>query len=229
MYRASRRLSFSWQSVSWQSVLGLSLGLGSFWWGSGAGGLRAEVNPHLLPSLEPLDLSVFQQPGLPPCLDSAPPGAIKTALTICDSRLTDPSLWWAKQLYGDDLVDNWVTYLGGDREPGRVDVVVNPQVWNTWNYLDRYSFLDRFGAAARRQGYNVRVFDWQSRLLAAHTCDFSEMAVFHWLLTDGLEPGTSTDLPNPDLSPTTCSVLLSPAGRSALRGRTTGVPNGVTN
>lgn len=223
----SWRLPF-FRLFPWPSLLGLSLGVGSFWWaGVGAGGLRAEVNPRLLPSLEPLNLSVFQQPGSTTCSESTPPGTIKTAMSICESRLSDPSLWWAKQLYGDELVDNWVTYMGDDREPGRIDVVVNPQVWSSWNYLDRYAFVDRFGAAAQRQGYNVRVFDWQSRLLAAHTCDFSAMAMLQWLLTDGLELGPGADSPNPALSAITCRVLLNPSGRSALRGRTTVAPNGV--
>jgi len=213
----------------------LALGLGGLGWAvvmGTPGGIRAEVNPHLLPSLAPLDLSVFQQPGRIDCPENAPPGTVKTALTICDSRLMDPSLWWAKQLYGDLLVDNWITYIGDDREPGRVDVVVNPQVWNTWNYLERYSFLDRFGGAAQRQGYNVRVFDWQSRLLAAYTCDFdgwaTDWTVDRWLTPDPLEPGMADRL-HRDRSAVVCQVLLNPSGRSALRGRSPVAPNAMPN
>lgn len=195
--------------------------------------VRAEINPDLLPSLEPLDVSVFQQVGPPPCLDNPPPGTVRTALTICHSQLTNPSLWWAKQLYGETLVDNWVTYMGAPNEPGRVDVVVNPQVWNAWNYLERYAFVDRFGVAAQRQGYNVRVFDWQSRFLAAYTCDFDELSRVSMLPPQPTAGQTHHDwLPinqQLDHPPLACRVLLNPSGRSALRGRSPMVPNSNPN
>lgn len=198
----------------------------------GGSDARAEINPDLLPSLEPLDLRAFEQVGLPTCPDNPLPGTAKTALTICHSRLTHPSLWWAKQLYGETLVDNWVTYMGAPNEPGRVDVVVNPQVWNTWNYLDRYSFVERFGVAAQRQGYNVRVFDWQSRFLAAYTCDFDEPTIVSMLPPQPTAGEARNDLlPIDQLGhpPLACRVLLNPSGRSALRGRSPMVPNANPN
>ncbi|WP_448561811.1 hypothetical protein [Trichothermofontia sp.] len=192
--------------------------------------MRAETNPNLLPTLNPLDLTVFQQPAPTPCPEQSPPGIVKTALTICHTRLTDPSLWWAKQLYGDTVVDNWIAYIGSPDEPGRVDVVVNSQVWNTWNYLERYAFVDRFGAAAQRQGFNVRVFDWQSRFLAAYTCDFGRLSPANLLPPNLAEAGDiMADRLRVDPvahPPLACQVLLNPSGRSALRGRSPLSPNG---
>jgi hypothetical protein len=54
-----------------------------------------------------------------------------------------------------------------------VDLVVNRQLWTLLDYLGRYSFLSKYGTAARDYQYNVRVFNDRSALLATYTCNYS--------------------------------------------------------
>lgn len=128
-----------------------------------------------LPDLTPLDVT-FLKTG------QVPPGVV-TAQTISLTRLTLPSLWWtqaqvaANPQFGNKLLENWIAYPGYDRDPGRIDLVVNRQLWSLLDYLQRYEFISRFSAIARNYGYNIRVFDNQARFTGAYTCDFSQVDV----------------------------------------------------
>jgi hypothetical protein len=93
--------------------------------------------------------------------------------TPAPSPMTTPGLWWAKEQFGGDTLDSWLTYPGNGTTPGRIDLLVNPQSWSSLDYIQRYVFVNHFGTVARRYGYNVRVFDDpQKELLAAYTCNF---------------------------------------------------------
>jgi hypothetical protein len=96
-----------------------------------------------------------------------------TANNIAESGLTIPSLWWVKEQFGGKLLDNWLAYPNSNQPGGRVDLVVNRQVWSLLDYLQRYEFVNHFGTAAKQQQYNTRVFNRQGGLLAAYTCDFN--------------------------------------------------------
>ncbi len=119
------------------------------------------------PSTEPLELSLLE-----------PDAALNnryviTANTISQSDLTVPSLWWAREQFARELLDNWIAYPPDGINAGRIDLIVNRRLWNTLDYLQRYEFVNRFGTVARDFGYNLRVFNYQQELLATYTCDFT--------------------------------------------------------
>lgn len=119
------------------------------------------------PSIEPLELSLLA-PNAP--VDNK---SVVTAKTISQDNLTVPSLWWAKEQFADKLLDNWIAYPSDGIKAGRVDLIVNRQMWLLLDYLQRYEFVHHFGTIARGYGYNIRVFNYQQELLATYTCNFS--------------------------------------------------------
>jgi hypothetical protein len=129
----------------------------------------------LLPDLTPLDIKLLK-------LGQVPAGVV-TSQTISLTRLTLPSLWWTQAQvannpqFSNKLLENWIAYSGELKEPGRVDLVVNRQLWSLLDYLQRYEFINRFSAIARSYGYNIRVFDNQARFAGAYTCDFSQVDI----------------------------------------------------
>ncbi len=129
----------------------------------------------LRPDLTPLDINLLK-------LGQLPAGVV-TAQTISLTRLTLPSLWWTQAQvahnpqFGNKLLENWIAYPADVKDPGRVDLVVNRQLWSLLDYLQRYEFISRFSAISRSYGYNIRVFDNQARFTGAYTCDFSQVDV----------------------------------------------------
>lgn len=182
----------------------------------------------LKPDLEPLDLKALA-PGNTPAF-------VVTANTISLTQLTVPSLWWLRDqladqdTYGNNLLENWLAYPTSGSSPGRVDLVVNRQLWSLLDYLDRYAFIHRFGKTARDYGYNVRVFDGQATLLGASTCDFStvNIDVLQRSLSErpaDVEPtAPDASLPTPPADTIACSILLDSSGRSGLRGSSNQLP-----
>lgn len=147
--------------------------------------VRAEVTNQetiakLQPSTASLELNLLANPS----------DRVVTANTISQSRITVPSLWWSKENYGNKLLDNWIAYPASTNQPGRIDLIVNQQVWVLLDYLERYNFINQLGTVARQscskeltnsvtgenmsceQGYNLRVFNYQQEFLGAYTCDF---------------------------------------------------------
>jgi len=119
------------------------------------------------PSQAPLELSLLRP--------SATVGnrSVITSNTISPQGLTVPSLWWAKEQFGGNLLNNWIAYPSGSNTPGRIDLVVERQTWSALDYIQRYEFVNKFGTVARDYGYNVRVFNLQKQLLATYTCNFT--------------------------------------------------------
>lgn len=149
----------------------------------------------------------------PPDLSLAQPGAILpdpfmvTANTISQQGLTIPSLWWARDQFGEQLLETWLVYPAREDSPQRVELVVNPQVWSIYNYMERYTFVNQFGASASAYGYSTRVFDRQGNLLAAYLCDF----------LSGDAGGTLGQLD----SDRNCDIMLRSEGIAGLTGRPT--------
>lgn len=142
------------------------------------------------PREPPLDVQLLQ-PGSQPDSED-----VITAATIAERGLTIPSLWWEKEQFANSkLLDNWLAYPNeqnqDDREKigGRVDLVVNRQIWSLLDYLQRYEFVNHFGSSAKEYHYNTRVFNRQGGLLAAYTCDFDvEPSVCRiWLDSSGFQ------------------------------------------
>ena len=115
------------------------------------------------PSEAPLELDLLTKPK----------ELVSTANTINLSGLNSPSLWWAKDISENKLLDNWIAYPATENEARRVDLIVNQQIWSLLDYLERYNFINRLGITARRDSYNVRVFNYQKELLGTYTCSFS--------------------------------------------------------
>ncbi|MBU7584111.1 MAG: hypothetical protein KAF91_14565 [Nostoc sp. TH1S01] len=122
----------------------------------------AETASVPLPSDAPLELSLLTQPN----------ANVVTANTINPQGLTTPSLWLAQANSENKLLDNWIAYPAKATIPGRVDAIVNQQVWSILDYLERYSFVNRLGNVARKDFYNLRVFNYQQELLGSYTCNF---------------------------------------------------------
>ncbi len=101
-----------------------------------------------------------------------PKESIVTANTIRLQGLTIPSLWLAKEITENKLLDNWIAYPATEQEPARVDLIVNQQIWSLLDYLERYDFVNRLGSTARKDNYNLRVFNYQGNMLATYTCNF---------------------------------------------------------
>lgn len=103
---------------------------------------------------------------------------------------TIPSLWWTRDLlvsktqFHPKLIEGWLVCGAGVQEgdaracaispdrPGRVEMVVNSQLWTVLDYLSRYELISRFGAAASECGYNIVIFNSDRLLIADYTCDF---------------------------------------------------------
>lgn len=114
------------------------------------------------PSQEQLNLNLLNNPT----------GNVITANTIKLTELTTPSLWLAKEISENKLLDNWIAYPATQTEISRVDLIVNQQIWSLLDYLERYEFVNRLGNTARKDNYNMRVFNYQGDLLATYTCNF---------------------------------------------------------
>jgi hypothetical protein len=128
----------------------------------------AEAPSSPIPSPEPLNLELLKNPT----------GLVVTADTIDQKQLTTPSLWWAKDNLETNkifkkLLDNWIAYPPHEKEAARVDFVVNQQFWSLLDSLERYAFVNHLGTAARKYGYNVRIFNNQKENIANYTCNFS--------------------------------------------------------
>lgn len=111
----------------------------------------------------PLDLSLYEQSQCAYAPGSSIAGVKHTA--IDQAQLTLPSLWWTQEQFvyraADKalLIDGWIACPGRAAQPGRVDLLVNLQLWSLLTYLERYQFLNEFGAATSQEGYNLRVFN----------------------------------------------------------------------
>lgn len=139
---------------------------------------------------------------------------IVTENTLSPIRPTTPSLWWVRDqvgvLWGSDrLVEDWIAYAEKDSSlPAYIDVIVNRQIWDLLNYLERYAFINQFGTTAKSYGYSLRVFS-NEQLSGAYICDFS-----------GAQPGqVQSEAAIADLRLTApCSVSLNYFARGGIRG-----------
>ncbi|MDX2097184.1 MAG: hypothetical protein SFW36_05355 [Leptolyngbyaceae cyanobacterium bins.59] len=166
------------------------------------------------PSQAPLDTTLLrlEESQVPtPGICITPPDVV-TSKTICQASLTLPSLWWAKQQFGGQVLENWLAYGSTGASPGRVDLVVNPQAWSLLNYLERYEFIDKFGSIAREFGYNTRVFNRQGEKLAAYTCSYRTASAMD-----------QTPATQPLKAVLPCAIDLDSAQRNRLRGRSGGL------
>lgn len=121
---------------------------------------------------------------------------VVTPDTISLTGLTIPSLWWAQQQYGGNLLQYWFAFPGEAGTPPRVDLLVNQQNWSNTDYLARYSFLTRFGRVSEEFGYSTRVFNGRGELLGAYICPSNAPSCRIFL-----SPATPNAFLNPGVAP----------------------------
>jgi hypothetical protein len=85
---------------------------------------------------------------------------------LSQTEKSTPSLWLAQKQFGGKLLDRWFV----DRSNTWVIVIVNRQLWSLLDYMERYQFVNRFGAASSEYGYNLRVCNRQGTALAVYAC-----------------------------------------------------------
>jgi hypothetical protein len=100
-----------------------------------------------------------------------------------DPAFNDPSLWLGRDVFayqarfGKKIFEGWLVCPSSNTDRGRIDLVVNGQLWSVLDYFDRYELVQQFGIASDRadtkfrSGYNLRVFNRQGRSLGSYTCD----------------------------------------------------------
>lgn len=137
-------------------------------------------------------------------------GSVVTAATISQASLTVPSLWWAEEQFGGKLLDYWVAYTGANDTLRRVDVLVNPQIWVRYSYLERYAFINHLGKSAGDFGFSTRIFSWQGDLIGAYLCEFDSAASPNFAASTHAEPG--------HIEAERCRVFLETTGAGALSG-----------
>ncbi len=98
--------------------------------------------------------------------------------------LAQPSLWLNRDVFAfrarfsSKLFENWLVCPSVNSDRGRIDLVVNAQLWGLLDYFERYELLQQFGHGSDqpdqqfKSGYNLRVFSRQNpkNPLAHYTC-----------------------------------------------------------
>jgi hypothetical protein len=69
-----------------------------------------------------------------------------THTSLSEKHMTTPSLWWqqiqSSEIVGSDrLILGWSAYDRTGHTLDNIDVMVNGQIWNLLNYLERYSVI----------------------------------------------------------------------------------------
>ncbi len=135
--------------------------------------LATAIAPQSLDSTEfcDLELATGFQPGFQ--IRSQQEEAIVSARTPSQTEMTIPSLWWATQQF-DPLDGDLVNYWQANRRSKVIAIIVNNQRWRSLNYLQQYSFVNKFGTVARDYNYNLAILNEQEDCLANYTCNYDE-------------------------------------------------------
>ena len=94
---------------------------------------------------------------------------IISANTPSQTEITTPSLWWAVEQFDPldgKLVTNWQAY----QTQKVINLIVNNRFWRNLDYIDKYSFVNKFGTVAREYDYNLNIINQQQDCLATYTC-----------------------------------------------------------
>jgi hypothetical protein len=170
----------------------------------GTGGQTAQAQSlALIEQAPPKVLELLQAPLSRPAV---------TAETPSNKSLTLPSLWWANEQFGDKMVLNWFTYPQAQASQSQIRLVVRPDLWSRYSYLERYAFLRQFGASTSAAGYHLMVLDRQNYPLAAYICEFSQQArpapLFPWEQKQKRSPNSQRARCNAWISPVYDSPVL---------------------
>ncbi|HIK25446.1 MAG: hypothetical protein P3X23_009505 [Thermosynechococcus sp. Uc] len=130
--------------------------------------------------------------------------------------LTVPSLWWAVQQLGNEVIQRWQAFPAIGRPGGRVEAFVSAAAWGRLSYLQRFALINQLGNASRSFGYQLILCDRVARLsgdcrqmiYGAYTCQFDALP-FEYLP----EVTAAAGNPIPFLPPSTdlnCQVWVNP-------------------
>jgi len=129
---------------------------------------------------------------------------------------TLPSLWWSRdqlpnrwrginqanlRVEGYRLVRDWTSFHSQTADTFVIDILVDPQYWNRFNYFQQYAILNQFGTTGMSFGYHVRVYS-SINLVGVHACDFSQIPEF--------AEAPKGEIPVPDLDQVSCSAEIGP-------------------
>jgi len=95
---------------------------------------------------------------------------IISANTPSQTEITTPSLWWAVEQFDPldgKLVTNWQAY----QAQKVINLIVNSRFWRNLDYIDKYSFVNKFGTVAREYDYNLNIISQQQDCLATYACN----------------------------------------------------------
>lgn len=108
---------------------------------------------------------------------------IISAMTPSLTEMTIPSLWWAVEQF-DPLDGKLVTNWEANKTTQVIHLIVNNRFWRTLDYIDRYSFINRFGTVARDYNYNLKVLSQQKDCLGVYQCNWTETLPNCWIEFD---------------------------------------------
>jgi hypothetical protein len=186
------------------------------------------IHGHLLAAPLLVSLSLFGL-GLAPRSLAAEPVSSQPSPT----QPNVPSLWWIREQFEakDELIrkliQSWTVAEGTDGKPGQVNYVVNRQMWTLLDYVERYTFLNDFGTAARDYGFNVVVSaNGLKAPLGSYVCNYTALELAELNLAKTLKSieiaRTATTAVTPvfvSVSSPPCQILLDSGGKGSLRGR----------
>jgi hypothetical protein len=130
---------------------------------------------------------------------------------------TLPNLWWSRdqlpnrwqstdnsvlRLDGYRLVRDWTAFRSQTASAHVVDILVDPQYWNRFNYYQKYAILNQFGTTGMSYGHHVRIYS-SINLVGVHTCDFTQVPEF-------TTATPTVEVPIPNLSNVNCTAAVGP-------------------
>jgi len=86
------------------------------------------------------------------------------AQTAIPLQPVQPSLWWASERFGQNLVED----LRLDPANQTVQIAVNAGVWSTWDYLKRYALIQQLGRVAIAQNFGIQILDGRKNKLVQY-------------------------------------------------------------
>ncbi len=141
---------------------------------------------------------------------------IVTQESVSLYRPTLPSFWWSRdqlptlwrgtdgtvvRVAGYRLIRDWTAFYSLTAETAIVDVQVDPQYWNRFNYFQKFAVLRQLGTTGMNYGYHVRIYN-SIDLTGVHACDFTSVAT--------IASAPNTELPLPELRDVNCSAAIGP-------------------
>ncbi|BCX11556.1 MAG: hypothetical protein KatS3mg067_0494 [Thermosynechococcus sp.] len=91
--------------------------------------------------------------------------------------LTVPSLWWAVQQFGDQVIQRWQAFPAMAGPGGKIEAFVTAAAWGRLPYLRRFALIYQLGNASRSFGYQLILRDRQRVIYGAYTCQFDARTV----------------------------------------------------